>query len=340
MPRICYTLAMKVAELGEFGLIDLLATMIHDAGVDRLGPDQPIIGIGDDAAAWRGDTSIQLATIDTMVQDVHFTLETITWKELGWKSLVINLSDIAAMGGVPKYALVALALPEDTPVAAVKKICEGMIEAAQIFKLVIIGGNISRAPEISITITVLGSSPLNKILRRSTTKTGDVIAITGYPGSASGGREMLTRKLEFKPKTAKYLRDAFLHPIPRITEGQLLVSCGITTAIDVSDGLIADLGHICKASGVSARVYIERLPIHEILKASYREKAVELVLAGGEDYELLFTGSNEVIARVKGEIACPVTNIGEIISGEVGKIDLVDTKGKPVKMNKTGWSHF
>jgi thiamine-monophosphate kinase len=331
---------MKVTELGEFGLIDLLARMIADAGVERLGPDQPIIGIGDDTAVWRGDTSIQLATVDTMVQDIHFTLETISWKELGWKSLAINLSDIAAMGGVPKYALVALALPEDTTVEAVMKIYEGMIEAAQKFKLVITGGNISRAPEISITITVLGNSPQNKILRRSTAKPGDVITITGYPGSAGGGREMLTRKLEFKPMTAKYLRDAFLHPFPRIAEGQLLASCGITTAIDVSDGLIADLGHICKASGVSARVHIERLPIHEILKASYGKKAVGLVLAGGEDYELLFTGSNEAIERVKSEIACPVTDIGEIISGEVGKIDLVDTKAKPVKIDKTGWSHF
>jgi thiamine-monophosphate kinase len=331
---------MKVAELGEFGLIDLLARMIADAGVDQLGPDQPIISIGDDAAAWRGDTSIQLATIDTMVQDVHFTLETITWKELGGKSLAINLSDIAAMGGMPKYALIALALPENTPVEAVMEIYEGMIEAAQKYKLGIVGGNVSRATEISITVTVLGSSPLNKIMRRSTARPGDIIAITGYPGSAGGGREMQTKKLKFKPKVMKYLRGAFLHPIPRVNEGQLLVRCGITTGIDVSDGLIADLGHICKASGVSARVYVERLPIHEMLKASYGEKAVELVLTGGEDYELLFTGSNEAIERVKMEIACPVTDIGEIITDEVRKIDLVDTKGKLKKIDKTGWSHF
>jgi thiamine-monophosphate kinase len=331
---------MKVAELGEFGLIDLLARMIRGAGIDRLGPEQPIIGIGDDAAAWRGDTSIQLATVDTLVQDVHFTLDTVTWKELGWKSLAINLSDIAAMGGIPKYALVALALPEDTPVEAVTEIYEGIIEIARQYKLAIVGGNISRAPEISITITVLGSSPDNRILRRDTAKPGDNIVVTGYLGSAGGGREMLAKKLKFKPEAAKYLRDTFLHPIPRINEGRLLVKHRVMTAIDISDGLLADLRHICEASRVGARVDISQLPIHEILKGSFGEKAVELALAGGEDYELLFTGGAEDIKRVKREIACPATVIGEITVGEAGKIELVDARDNPVKVKKAGWSHF
>jgi thiamine-monophosphate kinase len=331
---------MKVAELGEFGLIDLLARMIADAGVDRLGDDQPIIGIGDDAAAWRGDASIQLTTVDTMVQDVHFSLKTTTWQELGWKSLAINLSDIAAMGGVPKYALVALALPVETTVEAVRKIYEGMIEAARQYRLAIVGGNISRAPEISITITVLGSSLNSKILRRSTARPGDTIAVTGYLGSAGAGREMLTKKLKFKPAAAKYLRDAFVHPVPRIAEGQVMVRHGITTAIDISDGLLADLRHICEASRVGARVYINRLPIHETVRASYGEKAVALALAGGEDYELLFTGRLEAIERLKEEISCPVTGIGEVTAGEPGKIDLRDARGNPVKISQTGWSHF
>ncbi len=331
---------MKVAELGEFGLIDLLARMIADAGVDRLGDDQPIIGIGDDAAAWRGNASIQLATVDTMVQNVHFSLKTTTWQELGWKSIAINLSDIAAMGGAPKYALVALALPEDTPVEGVTKIYEGMIEAARQYRLAIVGGNISRAPEISVTITVLGSSLNSEILRRATARPGDIIAVTGYLGSAGGGREMLIKKLKFKPAAAKYLRDAFLHPVPRIAEGQAMVRHGITTAIDISDGLLADLRHIGEASRVGARVEIDRLPIHETVKASFGEKAVELALAGGEDYELLFTGRAEAVERVQEEISCPVTRIGEITAGEPGKIDLRDARGNPVKTGKTGWSHF
>jgi thiamine-monophosphate kinase len=331
---------MKVAELGEFGLIDLLAKMIKDAGVDRLGDDRPIIGIGDDAAAWRGDDSIELATVDTVVQDVHFSLKTTTWQELGWKSLAINLSDIAAMGGAPKYALVALALPVETPVEAVTKIYEGMIDAARQYRLAIVGGNISRALEISITITVLGSSPENKILRRDTAIPGDIIAVTGNPGSAGAGQEMLIKKLKFSPEATRYLRDSFLHPVPRIAEGQLLVKHGIATAIDISDGLLADLQHMCKASRVSARVDISLLPVHEIVKASFGAKAVAMALAGGEDYELLFTGGAAAIERVRAEISCPVTSIGEITAGEPGKIDPRDAAGNPVKIDKTGWSHF
>ena len=171
---------MKVSELGEFGLIDLLAKIVRDKGVDRLGPDRPVIGIGDDAAAWRGDTALQLATVDTMIQNVHFSRATITWPELGWKSLAINLSDIAAMGGVPTFALVALALPPDTHVDAVAGIYEGLTDCARQFKLALVGGNISRAPQISITITVLGSSPENKILRRDAARPGERIRPMAY----------------------------------------------------------------------------------------------------------------------------------------------------------------
>ena len=199
---------MKVKELGEFGLIDRLNKMIADAGINKASPNL-ILGIGDDAAAWKGDSSIQLATVDTMVQDVHFTLETTTWQELGWKSLAINISDIAAMGGLPHYALVALALPEDTEVENVTELYQGMIEIAREFKVAIVGGNISRAPQVSITITVLGSSPDNKILKRSNAKAGDVIAVTGYAGSAAAGLEMLKKKLKFKAATTQIFKKRF-----------------------------------------------------------------------------------------------------------------------------------
>lgn len=326
--------------MGEFGLIDYLEKMVSEAKVDRISPDEPIIGIGDDAAAWRCDSSIQLATVDTMVENVHFSPATTTWKELGWKSLAINLSDIAAMGGVPKYALIAMALPGETQVEAVTRIYEGIIDLAKRSIVAIVGGNISRAPEISITITVTGASLNSKILRRSTATPGDTIAVTGYPGSAGAGREMLMQQLSFKPEAATYLREAFLHPIPRITEGQILVQRGITTAIDISDGLISDLRHVCKASQVSARVDIGRLPVHETVRANFGERAEELALTGGEDYELLFTGSARAIERIKAEIRCPVTSIGKITEGEPGRINLFDAGGNPVRANKTGWTHF
>jgi thiamine-monophosphate kinase len=138
----------------------------------------------------------------------------------------------------------------------------------------------------------------------------------------------------------KYLREAFLRPAPRILEGRLLVKRGITAAIDTSDGLLADLRHICEASGVSAKVNIARVPVNQAVKAHFGDKALGMALGGGEDYELLFTGSAAAINKVKKETKCPVTIIGEITGGKPGKIDLLDVEGNPVKTPKTGWTHF
>ncbi|OGO30905.1 MAG: thiamine-phosphate kinase [Chloroflexi bacterium RBG_16_56_11] len=331
---------MKVSGLGEFGLIDLLAKMIADSGVDKLGPGRPLIGIGDDAAAWRCASSIQLATVDTMVQGVHFSTDTASCREIGWKSLAINLSDIAAMGGKPEYTLVALALPGDTDTADITALYEGMIEIAREYGVAIVGGNISAAREVSVTITVIGGNVNGEVLRRSTARPGDVIAVTGYLGSAGAGLEMLLKKLEFKPEIAGYLRNAFLHPVPRIAEGQFLVKKGVTTAIDVSDGLLSDLRHICEASRVSARVDADKLPMHEAVREAFPERAVELALSGGEDYELLFTGKRNIVQEVQKGLACPVTIIGEITGRIAGDIEVVDAAGKPVKTGRAGWAHF
>ncbi|MHB8105760.1 MAG: thiamine-phosphate kinase [Dehalococcoidales bacterium] len=330
---------MKVKELGEFGLIDRLNKIIAKSGINKTSTHL-VLGIGDDAAAWKSDSSIQLATVDTMVQDVHFSLDFTTWEELGWKSLAINISDIAAMGGLPRYALVALALPEDTEAENVTKLYEGMIDIARQYKLAIAGGNISKAPQVSITITVLGSCPYNKMLQRSKAKAGDVIAVTGYAGSAAAGLEMLTKKLKFRSVDAKYLRNAFLHPIPRIEEGQLLVKHGITASIDTSDGLLADLHHICEASRVGAKVNTDLVPINDAVKNNFGAKALELALGGGEDYELLFTGNANAIAKVKAESKYMVTIIGGITKGKAGSIELSDNNGQPVKVGRMGWTHF
>jgi len=331
---------MKVSELGEFGLIDLLARMIADAPNNQPAHQKLLIGIGDDTAAWQGDISTQLATVDSLIEGIHFSLDTISWKELGWKSLAVNLSDIAAMGGVPGYALVSLALPENTDVDNVTALYEGMIELAQQSQVAIVGGDTCRATAVSITVSVFGHSQNNRILRRSTAAPGDAIAVTGYLGSAAAGLEMLTNKLQLSPDVAGYLREAFLLPRPRLAEGQLLVKQGVVAAIDISDGLLSDLRHICRASQMSARVDVDRLPIHPMVRDNFGGKERELALAGGEDYELLFTGSAEVINRVQAEAPCLVTIIGEITDGEPGRISLFDANGKPVMIRETGWEHF
>jgi len=328
---------MKVSELGEFGLIDLLAEMIGDVADSRL-----IIGIGDDTAAWHGDSSIQLATVDSLIQDMYFSFDTASWEEVGWKALAVNLSDIAAMGGLPRYALVSLSLPGDTEVDNVAALYRGMLDLAQQSKVAIIGGNISSAPKVAIHITVLGgaANQNSHILTRAAAKPGEKIAVTGYLGASAAGLEMLTKQLAFDPEAASSFRKAFLQPYPRITEGQLLVEQGVKTAIDISDGLVADLRHVCQASRVGARLDVDRVPISPPLKANFGDRALEMALSGGEDYELLFTASPVLIDKVRALTSCPITVIGEITADRAGEITLVDGKGDPVDLYKTGWDHF
>jgi len=324
---------MKVKDLGEFGLIDLLAKMAG-SGQDK----QLLIGIGDDAAAWKGDTSIQLATVDSFIQGIHFPAGTAPWPELGWKALAVNLSDIAAMGGTPRYALVSLALPPQTEVDDVTALYTGMLKLARQHGVTIVGGDTSNAPLVVISITVLGNSPQKQILTRSSAKPGELVAVTGHLGAAAAGLEMLTKKLKFAPKATARFRQAFLHPTPRIAEGQLLLKQGVKTAIDISDGLVADLNQICKASRVGARIDTDRVPVEPKVLAGFGDKALELALTGGEDYELLFTAGAEIIDKVKKAASCPVTVIGEITAGE--GVTAVDRQGNPVDLGKSGWEHF
>ena len=333
---------MKVSELGEFGLIDLLAKMVRTTRDNQVPSwQQLLLGIGDDAAAWQGDTPTRLATVDSLVQDVHFSLDITPWNELGWKALAANLSDIAAMGGLPEYALVALALPGNTEVEDVAALYRGMIELARQSGAVIIGGDISSAPIVVITITVIGSIKNREhILTRSAAEPGDMVAVTGELGAAAAGLEMLAGKLQFDSEASTRLKRAFLRPSPRIAEGALLAEHGIKTAIDISDGLVADLNQICRASQVGARIDIDRIPVQPAVRANFGDKALELALSGGEDYELLFTGSAEAIDKVKKAAACPVTIIGDIVADKKNRVTLVDSKGDAIDMNKAGWEHF
>ncbi len=335
-------LSMKVSQIGEFGLIDLLSKMTDRAQDKRLGSWQRlIVGIGDDTAAWQGDTSVQLATVDSLVQDVHFSLATTSWEDLGWKAMAVNLSDIAAMGGVPRYALVSLALPADTEVDDAAALYRGMVGLAQPNGVAVVGGDVSRAPLVVITVTVLGgASSKGGLLTRSAARPGDLIAVTGYLGGAAAGLEMLTQGIEYDAETTALLREAFLRPCPRLVEGQILVEQGVRAAIDISDGLVADLTHICQQSRVGASIDTGRVPVHPAVKDGLGDRAVEMALSGGEDYELLFTASSEVIDRVKQALTCPVSVIGETVADSTGRVTAIDAEGNVISPGRRGWEHF
>ncbi len=325
---------MKVWELGEFGLIELIAETVGKASRRDL-----ILGIGDDTAAWRTDGSIQLGTTDILIQNVHFALDIATWRELGWKALAVNISDIAAMGGTPSFAMVSLGLPPETEVDSVVELYHGIKDIASKFDVDIVGGNISRAPVVVIDVSLIGKAS-DTLLTRSAAAPGDRIAVTGYLGLSAAGLQMLKSERKLNSKTTSFFREAHLRPRPRVAEGQILVQHGVRAAIDLSDGLLSDLTHICKASRVGAKLWIDKLPIHALLKSAFKKEWLRLALSGGEDYELLFTARSKVIDKLTEIMSSPVTVIGEIVSDAPGQVTLMDEQGKAVKWDEGGWDHF
>ena len=332
---------MKLSELGEFGLINLIRS--SGARYENSGRTpwrEVLVGIGDDAAAWQGDNRIQLATTDTLVQNVHFDLGVISWEELGWKALAVNLSDIAAMGGIPKYALLSLALPGELEVEDISKFINSMMHLAREFEVAIVGGNVAASPNVVITVTIIGCSKGKNLLKRSTASPGEKVAVTGYLGSSAAGLEMLKGKDISDPEVSNILRRAHFKPMPKVKEGQILVDQGVKTAIDISDGLIADLDHICESSKVNAKIKIEQVPVHPVVTANFSNHQ-ELALCGGEDYELLFSAAEAIIARAKQALNCPVTVIGDITEENLPtRVTVVDSKGNIIPYKKGGWEHF
>lgn len=332
---------MNLSELGEFGLIDLIHSITEKfKDPEHASWQRVLLGIGDDSAAWQSNEQIQLATTDTLVQNVHFDLRDVTWEELGWKALAINLSDIAAMGGIPQYALVSLALPGELEVENISRLYQGMAYLAKEFGVAIVGGNIAAAPNLVITIALLGSAKDEKMLKRSSAVPGEQIAVTGQLGLSAACLMMLREKISLDAETTRILRKGHFQPMPKVKEGQILVEQGIKTAIDISDGLIADLGHVCEASKVSAQLRIDQVPVHPLVKANFHNYQ-QLALCGGEDYELLFTANKAAIEQVRHAIDYPVTMIGNIMEeGLPNRVTLLDAEGNIAGYEKGGWEHF
>ena len=189
---------------------------------------------------------------------------------------------------------------------------------------------------------VLGKTgnPQGKYLSRSSSEPGDRIAVTGWLGTSAAGLNMLKGKLQFDTATADCLKSAFARPQPRLAEGKLLVEKGVKTAIDISDGLLADLGHICKASGAGALIEVERLPIKQEVKSAFGVQAFTMALSGGEDYQLLFTAKPAVIEQVSQASEYPITVIGEMVAENPGEVIVIDQEHKRLLPQKTGWDHF
>ncbi len=333
---------MKVFQLGEYGLIELLAKIVGSTPTDQ---PNVLKTIGDDAAIFRASDSLQILTVDTMVEGVHFRLATTPWRDLGWKAIAINISDIAAMGGIPEYAVVSLGLNPDTNVDSVAEMYRGIADAAQQYRCAVVGGDTVSSPVTVLSVTLTGQTSLeaeypHNVLSRDRALVGDQIAVTGHLGGSEAGLRLLTDNLDVDEEACQYVKAAHNHPIPRVDEGQLLLKHGVKAAMDLSDGLLADLPKLCKASGVAAKVNVDSLPIHPHVREAFGDDVLELALSGGEDYELLFTAEESIIHEVGQSCRVPITTIGQTEEGKPGKVTLVDGKGNEVKWTKKAWEHF
>ena len=286
-----------VSEVGETGLLKLLGTRLTR-------PPEGQIWSGDDAAVVGAPTGRLVLTTDAIVEDVDFTLDTFSPADIGWKALAVNVSDVAAMGAAPAYALATILLRRDVPVELFDGVADGLFEAAEAFEFHVVGGDISEAGELAVAVTVVGSASEHAV-RRDGAQAGDALCVTGCLGGAAGGLIALETQVD-----APGLIERQRRPKPRVADGRAIAESGATAMIDISDGLVVDLERILEASGVGCDVDVDKLPVDPGLDAVDVD-ATELALTGGEDFELLFTVPNP--ASVAG---VDVTQIGVITGGE------------------------
>ena len=296
---------------------------------------QTALGVGDDAAIINVQKDHQLViSSDMLIENIHF-LKNTNPSHLGWKSLAVNLSDIAAMGGKPKWATLSISLPKINHVW-LKKFSEGFFKCANQFGIDLVGGDTSKGP-LSISITIMGEIKKNQGLLRSGAKINDDIWVTGQLGFASMGLASLQGKLKLasslKVKCIKVLE----MPTPKVSLGYHL-SRYTNSCIDISDGLIQDLNHILKASKVGATILLNDIPCEKFIHAS---KQYQFVLNGGDDYELLFTAPKKnrpYIEKIAKKTNTAISVIGVITQNKTLKV--MDQKGRSISFNKKGFDHF
>lgn len=346
---------MQISELGEFNLIDRIAAVISRPNARRIQALDArgfriLRAIGDDAAAWNAPAGARVITTDAMVEGVHFNLNYTDWRSLGWKCLAANISDVAAMGCVPTYAVVTLGLRPDLPVEGLEALYEGMMDVAARCGGAIVGGDVVKSPAFFITVALQGAAPAPNapILLRSTAAPGDLIAVTGHLGASAAGLRLLMSRASPQPAadpdTAAYLTRAHNLPMPRVNEGVSLAAAGVRCAMDISDGLMDDLEKLCRASEVSALLHADRIPVDRRLKSAFPHDWLNLAVAGGEDYELLFTAPPELMDKASSALPEAISIIGRVVErpgdADVPLVRLLDAQANPIDVTSGGWDHF
>ncbi len=312
---------MKVKDIGEFGLIDRITKKPRDKDI--------LVGIGDDAAVIKTKKGLQVFTTDSLVEGDHFRREWFSSIQIGMKAVEINVSDIAAMGALPKYVLVSMALPKELDLEFVDGLYEGMWRSCNKYGIEIIGGNMTHSEKIIISITLTGEVDDNNLCLRSGAKPGDYILVSGHLGNGRAGLRLFQEGITGFEKVKKN----YLEPTSQLNTA-IKISPFSNSMIDVSDGLAPEIKHICNNSECGAIIYKDKIPISEEVRAvaaNLGDDEFDYALFGGEDFELVYTVSKENIDKVNGFL------VGEITKNK--KISLF-FNGKEKVMEEKGYDHF
>lgn len=317
--------------------------------IDRIRPktihqqDLLITGIGDDAAVYHPHpTTSQIICTDTLVEGIHFTNQTMSPFQIGYKALAVNISDIAAMGGTPLFYLVSIAIPKEWEEDGLFEIYKGMQNIADTYKMDLIGGDtVSSMHSLMITVTVIGETEKGKQLLRSQAKDGDIVFVTGTIGDSSAGLELLLSKgkdfNEYK-KHEKFLVERHQLPNPRVEIGRILSTLSRVSLNDISDGISSEANEIAEASGVTLTLNADELPLSKELSEYAGERALNLALYGGEDFELIGTMSSDDwnILNQKGQPL--LKKVGYVTAGSP-KV-MLNKEGALIPLEKKGYNHF
>jgi len=333
---------MNLKDIGEFGFI----RRISRGCVTR--PDAVLRAIGDDAAAFTiNPDEIILVTTDLLVERIHFLRTATSGFDLGYKSLAVNLSDIAAMGGTACEAFISIAIPGDCPIAYLDDFYAGMKHLAADFEVNLLGGDTtSSKDDLIINVAVVGSVPEEEMLTRDAARVGDRICCTGHLGDSRAGLHLILNGIEADSDELQELLTAHIRPLPCLREGRFLAQQGsVHSAIDISDGLSSDIAHIVEESDVGARLYADAIPVSSNLMKfceRFTFDPIPYALAGGEDYMLLCTIRSDAVEKIaeafRGEFGKPLFIIGEITDSK--KIELLNPDGSITECTPSGWNHF
>jgi len=318
---------------GEDALLDAIRRLVPAGRGVLLGP-------GDDAAVLRAVRHPILLTTDALVEHVHFRREWLSWRALGERAFEVNASDIAAMGGRPIAAVLAVAAPSDLPTDALRGIVQGVRAAARRAGAALAGGNLARARDVSLTVALVGEAPAPPVTRAGG-RAGDQLFVTGDVGGAALGLRLLKWPRDVAGGAGAIRR--WQRPVARLRAGAAVARRNLATAmIDLSDGLLIDAGRLCRASGVGAVLRGDRLPLARALRGLAPRAALELALAGGEDYELLFAvpvSRLTALDRARSALGCRVSHVGALVPGD--GVRVVDRDGRVLRLpRRAGHQHF